>query len=270
MALPTYAVPVAIGAAGVALAVLGYLFLKGKKPPVAQIAPPKKVPAKPSGGGGYAGGGAAKPTDWKLTGYRAGLAQGKADKAARRPFGTSFKKAESPPSSVPGGTDPKTTLTFRQLWTLGWIDGYPVGYGGDASGKVAAAPKYAVDAYSVEEWDAVEAEESPTGGAGAAAEAVEGAVEEAGGAVEGWFGGSETETSGVPIDLYHHSARSAGAWGPRRHVLAHAKTGAILFPRRAGAAQGVREAARGPAYAVGPKHDLGPSATSSSFFDVRR
>lgn len=225
MALPTYAVPVAIGAAGVALAVLGYLFLKGKKPPVAAIVPPKKVPAKATGGG-YAGGGAAKPTDWKLTGYRAGLAQGKADKNAKRPFGTSFKKSESPPSSVPGGSDPKTTLTFRQLWTLGWIDGYPVGYGGDASGAVTTAPRYAVDAYSVEEWDAVPAEDAPVdAGATSATDYESTPTEDVSVSVEGVHGVHVGTAA-----LYYPMHRPSGAWGPRREVLAHAKRGAFARP----------------------------------------
>ena len=238
MTFPTIPVVIGVGVTGVA-AILGYLIYTGKKPGAASAAAavPKKIPAAKSAGGGGGGGGGAKPaTDWKLTGYRAGLAQGKADKQAGRPWGASFKKSESPPSSVPTGTDPKTTLTLRALWTLGWIEGYPVGYGGDASGKVAKAPKYAVDAYSTEEWDAVTAEESGTEEMAADATETDATSTDESTTTDVSTDSSttetETETAGVRTGqgmaiYYHPTHRPAGAWGPQRHVLAHAKKGAF-------------------------------------------
>lgn len=241
--------PTTLAIGGGVAAVLGYLaysVLKRKPAP-----PPRVVPAPKKAAGGGGGGGGAKAssatTDWKLTGYRAGLATGKADRQAKRSFGASFRRSESPPSSVPAGTDAGTKLTLRQLWSLGWIEGYPVGYGTDATGKVAAAPRYALDAYSAEEWDAVEAEEEG-GGSATAADAAE-EVDYAEGAVEeklgDWLGGgSSVETSGSPSGVVarvgailfpynegYHDRRPDGTWGPRQVVLLHARRGVVPLRR---------------------------------------
>jgi len=320
MAFPT--IPVAIGAAGVA-AILGYLILSGKKPGAAAAsAAVKPPPAKKSAGGGSGAGAPPAKVDWKLAGYRAGLAMGKLDAAGKGGIGVTevilpsrVAPGTKPMPGTPGGLSASTLSGALAVaaWTTGYADGYPKGFGKSGS----ATPKYAMDE---EASDGTEAYSLDSGGE-ATSEGTSGTVDygtptettatDTTDATASDTRG-ETETAGVHtgqgMALYYHPMhRPMGTWGPQRHVLAHAKTGAfarpattpargaIAVPRsstqeypaipdtrprwrdgepslQVGPKHGEPSLQVGPKHGepslqVGPKHG-GPGMKSSSFFDA--
>lgn len=199
--------PIAVGA-GVAL-VLGVLLFSGK----AKAAPPPaatKTPAKKATGGG--GGSVSKPADWKMIGYKAGLAQGKADKAKGSPYFLIPSRVVSGPKMP--GTPGSTTSDGNAVanWTAGYADGYPLGFGKIGS----TTPKYAVDAAS--EDDGSGTMDYTDGGA---------TVDDSSSSDSSSSTDStDTSTSGTPGGYVTSLPvnRPIGAWGPRQTILAKVKS----------------------------------------------